>query len=129
MNKKDTEFMHIVGIRIMNARIKAGLLQEQVAAMLNFSRPQVCNIETGNSSTTPEIMYKMSVIFNCPIADLYPLPDQYKPKFKVPPPRKVRQGRKVRGPNTTVPAYLLAKENEQLKKELQQIINTTNGKR
>lgn len=126
MNKKDKEFLHIVGIRIMNARIRSGLLQEQVATMLNFSRPQITNIETGNCGTTPEIIYKLSVIFNCPIADLYPLSDQYKPKFKVPPPRKARQGRKVRGPNTTVPAYLLAKENEQLKIELQQLKRTAN---
>ncbi len=126
MNKKDKEFIQIVGIRVMNARVKAGLLQEQVAAMLNLSRPQIANIETGNCGTTPEIMYKLSVIFNCAIADLFPLLDQYKPKFKLPPARKSRQGRKVRGPNTTIPAYLLAKENEQLKKEMQQLKATTN---
>lgn len=126
MNKKNKEFLQIVGARIKEARISTGLLQEQVATMLNLSRVQITNIESGTCGTTPEIIYKLSVIFNCSIIDLYPLPDQYKPKLKLLPPIKLKKARKFRGPNTAIPAYLLKKENEELKKELQQLKAATN---
>ena len=126
MTKRDKEFQKIVGARILVARINSGLVQEQVAAMLNLSRPQMTNIETGTCGTTPEMMYKLSVIFNCSVIDLFPLPNQYKPKFKLPPVKIKKPGRKVCGPRTKIPAYLLVKENEQLKKELQQLKEATN---
>ena len=126
MNKADKEFQKIVGARILEARINAGLVQEQVAAMLNFSRSQLTNIEIGTCGTTPETIYKLSVIFNCSVVDLFPLPNQYKPKFKLPPTKIKKPGRKVNGPHTKTPAYLLVKENEQLKKELKILKGTAN---
>src|SRR5688572_21530730 len=120
MIKQSKEFLKLVGAMVAQARISKGLLQEQVATMLCVSRPQVANIETGTCGTTPEMMFKLSVILNCPIGDLFPTPDQYKPKLKIPPPRKSKPKRKVRGPNTSKPAYLLVKENEELKKQLEQ---------
>lgn len=125
MTKQDKEFMKIVGARISEARIKNGLIQEQLAVMLGLSRPQICNIESGNYTTTPENMLKMSVIFNCSIGDLFPSPEQYKPKLKMPPPRKAKENRKERGPNTSKPAYLLQKENQELKKQINQLTNPT----
>lgn len=120
MIKQDKEFLKLVGALVTQARTSKGLPQEQVAMMLSISRPQVTNIETGTCGTTPEMMLKLSVIFNCPIGDLFPTPDIYKPKLKIPPPKEVKSGRKVRGPNTYKPAYLIMKENEELKKQLEQ---------
>lgn len=128
MKKPDKEFLHIVGALIAEARIKNGLLQEQVATMLGLCRTQITNLESGNFSTTPENIFKLSIIFNCSISDLFPSPEQYKPKLTIPPPRNIKKDRKVRGPNTSKPAYLLQKENELLKKQLEQITkSTTNG--
>lgn len=123
MTKQDKEFMKIVGALISEARIKNGLIQEQLAVMLGLSRPQICNIESGNYTTTPENMLKLSVIFNCPISDLFPTPEQYKPKLKIPPQRKSKTERKERGPNTSKPTYLVMKENEELKKQLEQYVH------
>lgn len=125
MKKGDKEFMKIVGGLITEARIKSGLLQEQVAIMVGIHRTQITNIESGNYSTTPENMFKLSIIFNCSVADLFPTHDQYKPKLKLPPPKKTKPGRKERGPNTSKPAYLLQKENEELKKQIDQLTNPT----
>jgi transcriptional regulator with XRE-family HTH domain len=116
----DKEFLKIVGALIAKARINKGLVQEQVASMVGLSRPQVCNIEKGIGGTTSETMFKLSIIFDCPIGDLFPSSDRYKPKLKIPPPRNTRPGRKERGPNTSKLAYQVMKENEELKKQLEQ---------
>jgi transcriptional regulator with XRE-family HTH domain len=123
MVKKDKEFLKCVGALVAEARIKKGLLQEEVATMLRVSRPQVVNIEKGNSGTTPETMLKLAIILNCSISDLFPSPEQYKPKLKIPSPRKVKAGRKGRGPNTSKPTYLVMRENEELKKQLEQYVH------
>jgi DNA-binding XRE family transcriptional regulator len=123
MIKQDKEFLKLVGALICLARINKGLLQEQVASMLGLSRPQMCNIEKGVCGTTPEIMFKMAAIFNCSIVDLFPTADQYKPKLKMPTARRTKPGRKLQGPRTMKPAYLVMKENEELKKQLEQYIN------
>lgn len=125
MKKMDKEFSKLVGDLIKGARIKNGLIQEQVANMLGITRPQICNIESGNYCTTPENIFKLSIIFNCSVADLFPSREQYKPKLTIPPPRKIKKERKVRGPNTSKPAYLLQKENELLKKQLEQLTKPT----
>lgn len=120
MIKPDKEFLQLVGALIAQARINKGLVQEQVANMLSINRSQIANIEKGASGTTNEIMFKLSIIFDCSVGCLFPSPEQYKPKLKIPPPRKTKRGRKERGPNTSKPVYLVMRENEELKKQLEQ---------
>jgi transcriptional regulator with XRE-family HTH domain len=128
MIRQDKELLQWIGSLISKARIENSLIQEQVANMLCVSRAQIANIERGNG-TTPEMMLKLAAIFNCSVADLFPSPDQYKPKLKMPAPRKTKPGRKERGPVTSKPSFLMIKENEELKKQLEQYINQKEGKR
>lgn len=117
MVKRDKEFIKLVGTLVANARIKNGLLQADVGVMLGFSRAQMAHIEKGTYGPTPEMMFKLAIIFKCPIEELFPSPDQYKPKIKIPPPRETKVGRKVRGPN------LIKKNTEWTKRELKFLYN------
>ena|ERR1700760_725369 len=121
MVKQSKEFRQLFGALISEARKRKGFSQGQVANMLSISRTQIVNIEKGTSGTTPEIILKLAIIYECPIGDLFPSPDKYKPKIKIPPPKKTRPGRKERGPNTSRPTYLVLKENEELKKQIEQL--------
>ena len=103
MEKRDIEFIKIVAALITKARLKKGLTQVQVAAMLGVTGPQMNNIEKGVCRTKSEIIFKLSVIFECPIADLFPSLEIYKPKLELPPSRKEAgsKGTRAKSPNST----------------------------
>ncbi len=120
MRTQDKELLQWIGSTIAKVRIENGLIQGQVADMLSISRSQVANIERGKG-TTPEMLFKLAIIFNCSIADLFPTPEQYKPKLKIPAPRPKKKRQKERGPSTSNTSFLIMKENEELKKQLEQL--------
>lgn len=60
----------IINRNIKAERVRAGLTQEEVANILGIERKTYINIEKENK-VEASIMFKLSVLFNCPIDNFY----------------------------------------------------------
>lgn len=67
------EIKNYVGSRIKFYRIISGMSQGDLADALNTTGQSVSRYENGIRGTSPDILYKLSKIFNISIDDLFPM--------------------------------------------------------
>ncbi len=54
----------LIGLELKIARLRAGLKQYQMAARLGISSTQLCEIEMGRKTPSPELANEMARIIN-----------------------------------------------------------------
>ena len=67
-----SKFLEILAKNIKNARIDAGLSQEELSAKCGFYRTKIGLIETGNRMPTAYTLHRIVKELNVPITNLYP---------------------------------------------------------
>jgi len=59
-----------VGQAVYEARIARGLRQEDLAALVDRSRPAIANIETGAARPSLEVLTRIAVVLGVPVDSL-----------------------------------------------------------
>lgn len=62
-----------LGLRIRDAREKAGLTQVALAELLDFSRVSMVNIEKGKQRPPLDVLYRIALATNANLIDLLPI--------------------------------------------------------
>lgn len=73
MTQEEQQQLYIeLGIKIKNAREKAGFKQGVFSQMINLSRASVVNIEKGRQRPSLHLMFEIAKISGCNIFDILP---------------------------------------------------------
>ncbi len=72
MKNRSEEVIKIMGRKVTELRIKAGLSQLETAKSIGIARTSLTNIENGNQSITPFTMMKFIKLFKCTYDDIFP---------------------------------------------------------
>lgn len=74
----EDEIRREIGKRIAEMRRKLHLSAKRLAEELHVSREAVTHIETGRNNITAVSLWKLATLFDCDIADFFPVvPDGY----------------------------------------------------
>jgi len=71
------EFDRVLGIRIRNARERAGVKQDQLARAVGLSRTSITNIERGRQGVQAYLLARVAAVLGMSVADL--IPDEQPP--------------------------------------------------